>query len=58
MSEVYWGCTCGFKSVESQLAKTAGACPKCGRRTAANRSKYAEETTEQTDMHITSKQVK
>lgn len=51
MSESYFACACGFKCVEGQVAKTEGACPKCGKRTASMKTKYAKETTEQTDMH-------
>jgi len=31
MSENMFFCKCGFKSVEGQLAKTDGNCPKCGK---------------------------
>lgn len=37
-------CSCGFKCIEIQLAKTEGKCPKCGKRapkTIAN--KYTDE---------------
>ncbi len=30
MSENLFGCRCGFKCVESQLAKSDGYCPVCG----------------------------
>lgn len=50
--ETYFGCSCGFKCVESQLAKTQGACPACGARTASNKAKFAEENIEKTDLHI------
>ena len=49
--ENYFTCGCGFKCVEGQLAKTEGACPKCGKRTASNKAKFAKETTEQTELH-------
>lgn len=29
MTENLFACKCGFKCVESQLAKTDGDCPKC-----------------------------
>lgn len=29
MTENLYACKCGFKCVESQLAKTEGYCPKC-----------------------------
>jgi len=49
--ENYFACACGFKSVEGQLAKTEGACPKCGRRTAQNKAKFDKQSTEMTDNH-------
>lgn len=49
--EGYFGCPCGFKCVEIQLAKTSGACPKCGNRTASMKAKYDVETSEKTDLH-------
>ena len=52
MNDQMFGCSCGFMCVESQLAKTQGACPKCGVRTAANKAKYADEFTERTDLHM------
>lgn len=55
MSDTYFGCACGFKCVESQLSKTEGACPKCGRRTATNKIKFGSETMEMTDKHIKSR---
>lgn len=57
MTENFFGCSCGFRCVESQVAKTMGACPKCGRRSVAMRTKYAEENFEQTDIHMTSRKV-
>ncbi len=51
MQENYFGCSCGFKCVESQLAKTEGACPKCGKRTLANKEKFGAEKSEQTNLH-------
>lgn len=29
MTEAIFQCKCGFKCVESQLAKSEGACPSC-----------------------------
>ncbi len=52
MTEQMFSCSCGFKSVEGQLAKTNGACPRCGLRTESNKLKYdkvsakVEQTTE------------
>lgn len=51
MADEMFACVCGFKSVESQLAKTEGACPKCGRRTAKNKEKYGG-TYEDTTLHM------
>lgn len=51
MQENYFGCSCGFKCVESQLAKTEGACPRCGKRTQAMKDKYSSEKVEQTTLH-------
>ena len=51
MNESYFACACGFKCVEGQLAKSEGACPKCGRRTAAMKTKYDATTTEMTTIH-------
>ncbi len=50
MTEMF-SCACGFKCVEGQLAKTDGACPKCGKRTAQNKDKYGVEKQEQTQLH-------
>jgi len=41
MSEMF-GCPCGFKCVEIQLAKTGGVCPKCGKGTQATKDKYKQ----------------
>jgi len=49
--EQYFMCACGFKCVEGQIAKTEGACPKCGKRTVTMKTKYAKESTEMTDLH-------
>ncbi len=46
-----FGCACGFKCVESQLAKTQGACPKCGKRTKEMKARYSAEDTEVTNFH-------
>ena len=51
MAENVVGCSCGFKCVESQLAKSEGACPKCGLRTADNKVKFGKETKEATQLH-------
>lgn len=51
MSENMFICSCGFKCVEGNVAKTEGACPKCGKRSTANKTKYAKESFEQTDLH-------
>ncbi len=53
MSDIVIGCSCGFKCVESQLAKTEGACPKCGKRSAEMKQKYS--TSEMTNFHKISK---
>lgn len=50
--ETYFGCACGFKCVEGQLAKTDGACPKCGRRSIDMKAKYGDNVIEKTDIHI------
>jgi len=55
MAENFFGCACGFKCVESQLAKTDGACPKCGKRTEQNKAKFDSLKTEQTDLHKVSR---
>lgn len=55
MAENYFACACGFKCVEGQLAKTEGACPKCGKRTEQNKAKFGVEKTEQTNLHKTSR---
>jgi len=51
MTENVFGCACGFKCVESQLAKSEGACPRCGKRTAQNKEKFGKEVTEDTNIH-------
>lgn len=51
MSEQIFACNCGFKCCESQLAKSEGACPKCGRRTAQNKAKYDGTGAEMTQLH-------
>lgn len=53
MAENVVGCACGFKCVESQLAKSEGACPKCGLRTMDNKAKFGKETKEQTTLNKT-----
>ncbi len=53
--ETYYGCKCGFKCVESQLAKTEGACPKCGARSGAMKEKYGAEKMEMTNIHKVSR---
>ena len=50
MADEIYACVCGFKCVESQLAKTEGACPKCGRRSAKNKEKYGG-SYEMTELH-------
>jgi hypothetical protein len=50
MSENYFTCACGFKCVEGQLAKTSGACPRCGKRTESMKLKFSSEKTEQTNL--------
>lgn len=40
MSEELFVCKCGFKCVESQLAKTDGVCPKCGKGRKDTMQKY------------------
>lgn len=55
MENNIFGCACGFKCVESQLAKTSGACPKCGKRTESMKLKFSSEKTEQTDLHKVSR---
>lgn len=52
MAAEMFGCSCGFLCVESQLAKTQGACPKCGLRTAYYRAKYQTDDAEQTQFHV------
>lgn len=51
MTENLYACVCGFKCVESQLAKSQGACPSCGKRSLANKEKYQDSTMEQTNIH-------
>jgi hypothetical protein len=51
MNENYFACSCGFKCVEGQLAKSDGACPKCGKRTVAMKEKYDSSKSEQTNIH-------
>jgi len=51
MNEQIFGCACGFKCVESQLAKSEGACPRCGKRTTEQKAKYGKEAVEQTNIH-------
>jgi hypothetical protein len=53
MAENVFGCACGFKCVDSQLAKSEGACPKCGLRTVDNKAKFGKETKEVTQLHKT-----
>jgi len=48
--EQYFACKCGFKCVENQLAKTEGACPKCGSRNENMKNKYGG-IQEKTDLH-------
>jgi hypothetical protein len=37
-----FACACGFKCDETQLAKSAGTCPKCGKGTQALKDKYKQ----------------
>ena len=42
-NEQMFMCSCGYKCVEIQLAKTDGKCPKCGKDTPkAIKSKYTD----------------
>jgi len=50
MTDEMFACSCGFKCVDTQLAKSEGACPKCGKRTTKNKDKYGD-VPEQTNIH-------
>jgi len=51
MADDIFACVCGFKCVESQIAKTEGACPKCGKRSANMKAKYGS-AVEETTLHM------
>ncbi len=51
MSENIYSCACGFKCIQSQLSKTKGACPKCGKRIKAMKDLYGDEVIEQTNFN-------
>lgn len=42
----YHMCKCGFVCVEGQLAKTEGACPRCGFTTNVNSEKFSGKVNE------------
>lgn len=39
MAEMFQ-CVCGFRCVESQVAKTEGSCPKCNKTRADMKAKF------------------